>query len=86
MSDSHYAPKWNDQEPCTAITEDGKPCVLRRTAKFYANDWDDNHEHQTLEKMQSYLAPGYRIFKESDLCTSTDPNDHQGDTCPVHEQ
>jgi len=21
-----------------------------------------------------------------ELCTSTDPNNHQGDSCPVHEQ
>jgi hypothetical protein len=24
--------------------------------------------------------------EESPTCTSTDPNNHQGDTCPIHEQ
>ena len=36
------------------------------------------------QKLKHMLLDLQNVVDE--LCTSTDPNNHQGDSCPVHEQ
>jgi hypothetical protein len=73
-----------DNYPAWAITralERGydHPAHIRA---LYANDVDAislTHPYNWLTEQEAEVATGKRI------CTSDDPTNHQGGTCPVHE-
>jgi hypothetical protein len=38
------------------------------------------------EQTEAASAAAYDVLVREAICTSTDPTNHQGDTCPIHEQ